>query len=196
MLPGLNRVVVLASSTLEYNRFSEQELPRLFPAGAPNLSFRQYSTPRDRLAPGFWHHRNPKEYCVTQDHTELLARAYLDNETTLILDADVVFVDGAAAEFQGAIAELPDNWNILYLAACYTGQPSDVSSAFVRCTRMFGQWAYVASPIGAWRLHEHLRFWPRLSIAEAMSELSANKETWGSYYAMRLKIALPSAEDA
>lgn len=140
------------------------------------------------LVPGFWHTRHPLDYIGTQVHLEVLAEACLKNQTVLVVEGGTTLAEGWEETMMRAAAELPEWWRVLFLGPDLVEAPQAVSERLVESAGMYGPWAYVVNPAGAWRLHEHLKYWPRLLVHEAMAQVGRMER---GYLAMAEKVATP-----
>ena len=82
--------------------------------------------------------------CGLAHFTALTLAAYRDLPSVLILEDDAVFYPGFAENFDKAMADLPDDWDIFYLGA-WTGLPDQHNTVRItdRIHRMgFGLWTH------------------------------------------------------
>lgn len=96
--------------------------------------------------PGVFNHVRSRGHvgCTLAHFSALTLAAFRDLPSVLILEDDVAFYPGFAENFDKAMADLPDDWDIFYLGA-WTGMPDQRHTIPItdRIHRMtFGLWTH------------------------------------------------------
>jgi glycosyl transferase family 25 len=92
--------------------------------------------------PDVWEGREGVYGCL-RSHVEVVAAARLDGlDSLLVFEDDVEFADDLGPRFARAFAQVPDDWNILYLGGTHRVPPSPVGDSVARVSRTLSTYAY------------------------------------------------------
>lgn len=82
-------------------------------------------------------------YGCLRSHTEAIAAARADRlDSLLVFEDDVEFAEDLGRRFSRALAQVPDDWNILYLGGIHRAPPRPVGDAVARVSRTLSTFAY------------------------------------------------------
>jgi hypothetical protein len=82
-------------------------------------------------------------YGCLRSHVEVVAAARADRlESLLVLEDDVEFAEDVGPRFARALAQVPDDWNILYLGGIHRAPPTPIGDSVARISRTLSTFAY------------------------------------------------------
>jgi glycosyl transferase family 25 len=82
-------------------------------------------------------------YGCLRSHIEVVAAARADRlDSVLVFEDDVEFAADLGRRFARALAQVPDDWSILYLGGIHRAPPRPVGDAVARVTRTLSTFAY------------------------------------------------------
>ena len=92
--------------------------------------------------PQVWEGRGGAYGCL-RSHLDVVAAARADrNADLLVFEDDVEFAPDLGPRFERAMAQLPDDWDILYLGGIHTNPPCPVGDSVARVSRTLSTFAY------------------------------------------------------